>query len=99
MVNVGIPKIITLNRYQDSRKYLASHFNVLRQVGMDAGGINLDTALPTPGTSDIVGTAIVDNSIPINSQSPDVNTAGKKLKNPMKAGKNKFLGPPHLACN
>jgi hypothetical protein len=97
MLNVSMPKIITLNKYQDSKKYLASHFDILRQVVIDAGGINLDTALPTPGTTAIVGTAIVDNSIPINSQSPDVNTAVNQWNNLMNAVKNNFGDPVHNA--
>jgi hypothetical protein len=38
-LNVGIPKNYTINRYQDTRVYLASHSAILAQVVTDAGGV------------------------------------------------------------
>jgi outer membrane receptor protein involved in Fe transport len=62
--NVGLPKVYTLNAYQDTKKYLAENGATLRQIVLDAGGlINANN------------NASVDLSIPTNNRSPSVTSA------------------------
>lgn len=64
MVNIGVPKIYSVNRFQDSKKYLDANLSTLKQVVIDTGGL-----------VDAANVATVNRAIAINDQSPDVNTA------------------------
>ena len=68
--NVGLPKVHQTNAARDFIKFYETNKPLLRQIVNDAGGL--------VDTGDV---ATVDNSIPVNNRSPDVNGAVNSYNN------------------
>jgi len=64
LANLGLPKVYEEKAFRDSKAYFAANDATLRQIMADTGAL-----------IDASGNATVNNTIPINDRSPDVNGA------------------------
>lgn len=64
LLNVGLPEVYEQNAFRDTKRYFSTNDATLRQIMADTGAL-----------IDASNNATVDNSIPINQRSPDVNGA------------------------
>ena len=64
LVNLGLPKVYEEKAFRDTKAYFAANDATLRQIMADTGAL-----------IDASGNATVNNAIPINDRSPDVNGA------------------------
>jgi outer membrane receptor protein involved in Fe transport len=64
LLNLGLPKVYEERAYRDTKAYLTANDATLRQIMADTGAL-----------IDASGNATVNNTIPINDRSPDVNGA------------------------
>ena len=70
LANVGLAKVYEENAYRDAKAYFAANDATLRQIMLDTGAL-----------IDATGAATVNNAIPINERSPDVNGAVNSWNN------------------
>ncbi len=64
LVNLGLPKVYEENGFRDLKRYFGTNDATFRQIMADTGAL-----------IDASGNATVNNAIPINDRSPDVNGA------------------------
>ena len=70
LANIGLAKVYEENAYRDAKAYFAANDAMLRQIMIDTGAL-----------IDATGAATVNNAIPINDRSPDVNGAVNSWNN------------------